>query len=163
MAYYLSNERNNDVVAAYRRYQEYLRDNAKDFPEGAYALATAEWYQNPSDHRCPHDATLDYFVLSTAVDYDKRSVRTMRTRLIAAYRDAFIEITYPEVFSYSFENRSCAGKQTEWLYDEFRLTSSSHIIHEIEWTSGPGIQERWIIEASDVRFSWHPFSSSSSH
>jgi len=56
MAYYLSNQRNSGVVEAYRRYQQYLRENEAQLPCGAFALATAEWYQNPNDHRCPHDA-----------------------------------------------------------------------------------------------------------
>ena len=43
MAYYLSNERNSGVLEAYRRYQQYLRDNEAQFPRGACALATAEW------------------------------------------------------------------------------------------------------------------------
>src|SRR5215467_2275968 len=45
MAYYLSNERNKDVLEAYRRYQEYLRQHERTFPPSAFALATAEWYQ----------------------------------------------------------------------------------------------------------------------
>jgi len=64
MAYYLSNERNKDVREAYRRYQEYLRQNKDEFPPSAFALATAEWYQNPNDHRCPHDGWLENLVIS---------------------------------------------------------------------------------------------------
>src|SRR5215470_10722994 len=70
MAYFLSNERNKEVVGAYRRYQEYLRQHEQEFPPSAFALATAEWYQNPNEHRCPHDGWLENLIISETVDSD---------------------------------------------------------------------------------------------
>jgi len=43
----------------------------------------------------------------------------------------------------------------DWRYDEFRLADEGHLIHEIEWW-GRGEVARWVIEASDVQFSWYP-------
>jgi hypothetical protein len=59
MAYYLNNEREKDARNAYRIYQDYLQSLKDTFPSSAFALGTAEWYQNPSDRRCPHDAWLE--------------------------------------------------------------------------------------------------------
>lgn len=163
MAYYLSNERNKDVVEAYRRYQQYLRQREQEFPPSAFALATAEWYQNPDDHRCPHDAWLENLIISERADTNKKRTTTVLTRLLAAYQDGYIEFFYPEVFRYAFESPSCGGLG-DWLYDEFRPSPNGHLIHEIEWAGSPNSEgARWIIEASDVSFHWVPQSVSTTH
>jgi hypothetical protein len=164
MAYYLSNERSRDVLEAYRRYQQYLHQHEPEFPPNAFALATAEWYQNSNDHRCPHDGWLEDLVVSETIDTNKRRMTTFRTRLVAAYHDGYIEFFYPQVFMYTLESPLCSGGLGDWLYDEFRLSPNGHVIHEIEWAgvlSGKG--SRWVIEASDVRFQWIPQSISTTH
>jgi hypothetical protein len=145
MAYYLSNERNKDVREAYRRYQEYLRQHEHEFPPGAFALATAEWYQNPTDHRCPHDGWLENLIISERADSSKKRTTTILTRLLAGYHDGYIEFFYPDVFSYSFESPSCADGLGDWLFDEFRLSPNGHVIHEVEWSGFPHSEgSRWI-------------------
>lgn len=157
MAYYLTKERDQDVVSAYRRYQEYLREHERDFPPGAFALATAEWYQNPNDHRCPHDGWLENVIISETRESNKKHNTTIQTRLLAAYHDGYIEFSYPRVFTYLFESASCAGGLGDWLYDEFRLSPGGHVVHEIEWAGSAASKvSRWIIEASDVEFRWIP-------
>lgn len=164
MAFYLSNERNQDVVEAYRRYQEYLRQHADEFPPTVFALATAEWYQNPTDHRCPHDGALENLIISEIIDTKKKRATAVRIRLQAAYHDGYIEFFYPLVFSYLLDSPSCSGGLGDWLYDEFRLSANGNIIHEIEWSGLPnGKPARWIIEASDVQFQWIPQSISTTH
>lgn len=157
MAYYLSAERNRDIVESYRRYQRYLQQHKEGFPRGAFALGTAEWYQNANDHRCPHDSQLEHFLISESVDSGKQRFATIQLRLLGAYHDGHIELSYPEVHSYVLESPSCAQGVGDWLYDEFRLSASGRLIHEIEWF---GLRNnkgsRWIIEASDVEFSWIP-------
>jgi hypothetical protein len=77
--------------------------------------------------------------------------------LLGAYHDGFIELTYPRVFRYSLVACSSGRGLGDWLYDEFRVASGGHLVHEIEW-AGFSDQEgsRWIIEASDVEFQWLP-------
>jgi|SRR5579859_448871 len=132
MAYYLSSERNQDLVKACRRYQEYLRKHEREFPPGAYALATAEWYQNPSDHRCPHDGWLENFIISEIAGRDRKRATSIRTRLLGAYHDGYIEFVYPAVLAYTLEGVSCIAGLGDWLYDEFRLSPEGHLVHEIE-------------------------------
>ena len=153
MAYYLTKERTADCGKAYRRYQEYLKENRHQFPTGAFALGTAGWWQDAKDHRSPHDAWLENLTMSepsTGARSEKRTT-TIRVRLLGAYHDGFIELLYPRVFSYSFNGGSAQG-MGDWLYDEFRLSRTGHCIHEIEWSNGP----RWIIEASDIKYQWLP-------
>jgi hypothetical protein len=157
MAYYLAKERNQDVVSAYRRYQEYLRAHKGEFPPGAYALATADWYHNPNEHRCPHDGWLDNVVISEIGDPGEERATTIHTRLLAAYHDGYIEFVYPKVFAWTFESAACGKGLGDWLYDEFRLSSNGRLIHEIEWAGFPSNSgSRWIIEASDIEFRWIP-------
>jgi hypothetical protein len=164
MAYYLQNERSVDVVGAYRRYQQYLREHQEEFPPSAFTLATAEWYQNPSDHRCPHDARLEHVIISETVSNEKNRSTSIRVRLLAAYHDGYIEFLYPRVITYVLESVSSNSGLGDWLYDEFRLSSSGNVIHEVEW-AGPlhDRGSRWIIEASDVQFHWIPRSISATH
>jgi hypothetical protein len=158
MAFYLGKERNEDIAGSYLRYQEYLREHRHVFPPNAFALATAEWYQNPGDHRCPHDGWLESLVVSESPERTRelRSV-SIRTRLLSAYHDGHIEFSYSKVFAYTMESQSCTKGLGDWQYDEFRLSSEGHLIHEIEWSGFPNRKDtRWIIEASDVEFRWIP-------
>jgi len=92
MAYFLSKKRNRDVEA-YRRYQEYLRQHEREFPPSAFALATAEWYYNPTEHRCPHDGWLENLIISETAGASKKRTTTILTRLVAAYHDGYIEFS----------------------------------------------------------------------
>lgn len=158
MAYYLAKERDEDVVGAYRRYQDYLRQHRAELPSTAYDLGTAEWYQDPNDHRCPHDAWLESITVAEAATGARGEHRNtnIRIRLLGAYHDGFLEFYYPRVFSYSFVSPSSVRGLGEWLYDEFRVSSAGHLIHEIEWAHPHDKASRWIIETSTVEYQWIP-------
>lgn len=79
----------------------------------------------------------------------------IRIRLLGAYHDGVIELFYPEVVRYQLNARDVSAGHRDWRYDEFRLSDSGHVIHEIEWAS-VGESARWLIEARDVHFSWEP-------
>jgi hypothetical protein len=155
MAFYLSKERNEDVVVAYRRYQQYLNDNQKAFPSGAYALATAEWWQLPSDSRSPHDARLEAFSILENGGAERNGRSTaIRMKLMGTVN---IELFYPQVFKFELQTPTCLAGLGDWLYDEFTLSQSGRLIHEIEWAGfGRGERSRWIIEASDIEVKWLP-------
>jgi len=159
MAYYLSKERNQDVVGSYRRYQQYLREHQAKFPPGAFALGTAEWWQSPHDHRCPHDAWLETITISEPAKGERSAERItgILVRLLGAHHDGHIELLYPRAFSYHLQSPSCTRGVGDWLCDEFTLSPNGHIIHEIEWAGFPdGEGSRWMIEASDIEFQWIP-------
>ena len=154
MARYLSKQRDEDVAGSYRRYQEYLRENQKTFPPGGFALGTAEWHQDANDHQSPHDGWLEHITISEPSSGERQEARftSARIRLLGAYHDGFIEFFYPQVFRYSLglEDATCGHR--DWRYDEFRLSDTGGLVHEIEWSDGA----TWIIEASDVEFFWIP-------
>ena len=153
MAYYLSQDREADVSGAYRRYQQYLHENRSGFPPGAYELATAEWWQDPHVHKCPHDSWLEKVAISEIGRGERSELRQLdiQIRLFGAYHDGFIELQYPLVYRYSLTALGSADGLGDWLCDEFTLSSDNHLVHEIEWERG-----RWIIEASDIAFRWIP-------
>jgi hypothetical protein len=154
MAFYLARERDEDVAGAYVRYQEYLRQHQDRFPPGGYALATAEWYQDPNDHRSPHDGWLNRITISEPASGDRQEERitSIRVELLGAYHDGIVVFNYSRVFRYSLRDvRSIHGHQG-WRYDEFRVSDDGFLLHEIEWSNGAN----WLIEASDVEFLWIP-------
>lgn len=159
MAFKIARERHPDVAGAYRRYQEYLRDNEDRFPPGAYALGTAPWWQDANDHRSPHDAWLETVVISEPSAGERGEQRSVaiRVRLLGAWHDGWIELHYPRVYGCSFGQPDCVRGLGGWRYDEFRLSEAGHLIHEIEWSGFPGqAAAGWLIEASDVNYQWLP-------
>ncbi len=68
------------------------------------------------------------------------------------YGDGIIELAYPKVFKFTLSYGGETGHQ-DWRYDEFRLNDDGHVIHEIEW-SGARDTGNWVIEASDVIYTW---------
>src|SRR5262245_20513048 len=119
MAYVLAKQRNEDVVAAFRSYQDYLSENASRFPPSAYALATSEWYFNPNDHRCPHDAWLETATFAEPATGTRNEVRslTLTVRLLGAYHDGYIELVYPKVSAYEVSASQADRGHGDWLFD----------------------------------------------
>jgi hypothetical protein len=152
--YILSHQRNEDVTSAFDRYQKYLELKRDSFPQSAYALATSEWYFDPNRSKCPHDGWLEKVSITEPAVGERKEIRELEitTELLGAWHDGSIRFHYPTVQKYVFEGFSVGKGHGDWLYDEFRVSSTGTLIHEIEWVDG-----RWLIEAADVNFSWLPF------
>src|SRR5262245_2104045 len=99
MSFILAQQRDCDPVSAFRDYATYLRENERRFPPSAYALATSDWYFDPRDHRCPHDAWLETatFRESSSGGRNERRTAELSVRLLGAYHDGYIEFVYPNV------------------------------------------------------------------
>ena len=159
MPYIFSNERDEDCLAAFKRYRDYLESVKHSSPPSAFALASSEWYFDANDHKCPHDGWLESFTFSESAtgDRSEQRITSLRVRLIAAYHDGIIEFVYPQVFNYSLKAPVTIRGLGDWRYDEFRLSPDGNVIHEIEWAGFPHEENaHWIIEASDVEFQWIP-------
>lgn len=150
--------RDENAVGAFRRYREYVRSHEGIFPPGAFALATSDWYFDPRFHRCPHDAWLESLHLSEPASGDRRERRStaLTLRLLGAYHDGYIELHYPRLVSYTLKSNNSGNGHGDWRYDEFRLSDRGNLIHEVEWRS----DAIWMIEASDIEFTWLPISAS---
>lgn len=156
MAYILHAQRSEDVIAAFKRYRNYLQSVRESFPSSAFDLASSEWYFDPTDFRCPHDGRLASIIISESA-FDSLQVLgpSIYIRLRSASGNGFIEFYYPQVFSYSLNGLEVLRGHQDWRYDEFRLTAAGLVQHEIEWC-GASKTGRWIIESSDVVFRWIP-------
>jgi hypothetical protein len=160
MTYILAAQRDGSpaaMMANFDRYKAYLRASRSTFPPGAYALATSDWYYDFADHRCPHDAWLEKLTVCEPVEgpTQEQRVLVLELRLLGAYHDGYIILRYPRVFAYRLDTWHGAQGHRDWRYDEFRLSEPGNVVHEIEW-AGKDATGRWLIEASDVEFSWEP-------
>lgn len=153
----LADQRDEDPVGSFERYDAYLKEQADRFPEGAYALADSDWWFGDSDPKSPHDAGL---VSIQLVELDAEDVPggfevAIEIRLEAASGQGQIELHYPRVASYELSGLELGFGHHDWRYDEFRLSETGLVIHEIEWAH-MGETARWTIEAADVVFEWAP-------
>jgi hypothetical protein len=159
MTFILSDNRGSPqaVDRSFADYREYLKLHAATFPPGAHALATSDWYYNPKDHRCPHDAWLESTTLTEPASGVRSEIRqtALTVRLLGAYHDGIIELHYPRVFKYALTLNDVTDGHRDWLWDEFRVSADGHLIHEIEW-AGQAKVGHWLIEAADVTLTWHP-------
>ena len=155
MAYILSAQRSGPKSS--QEYERYVQENKARFPSGAYALATSGWYFD-SGHQGPHDAWLEWVRFEEHAIGKRAEVRhlSLRVRLLSAYHDRYLEYFYPQVFAYSLNNNTSFLGHSDWRYDEFRISSNGHLLHEIEWAGASEIKAHWLIEASDVEFSVFP-------
>jgi hypothetical protein len=161
MTYILSDQRDQDEPVAGRlweTYENYLQENKAAFPPRAYALAFSDWYYGFDDHRAPHDAWLEWekFEEHASGERNENRYLSLRLRLLGAYHEHYIEFFYPIVYAYKMSSPNCEDGHADWRYDEFRITPEGHLLHEIEWAGSPGIESRWVIEASDVEFTVYP-------
>ena len=157
MTYVLAEQRDRDVVAAFAVYREYLEANKSRFPVSAFALASSEWYFDFTDRRCPHDSWLEAVRMQETATGQRRELRSlaMAIRLLGTYHDGYIELVYPDVYSYDLAGMHIGRGHGDFRYDEFRVGEQGRVIHEIEWAS---IHQpsRCVIEASDVIYRWTP-------
>lgn len=156
----LSHERdddNNNIVSLFEKYATYLHKNREKFPRQAYSLATSDWYFDFHSHECPHDSWLENIEIQElhyGSRHENRAI-SISMKLLGSYHDGYIMLHYPLVYNYSLNFLSKNPGHRNWRFDEFRLSDEGHLIHEIEWC---GIKDtaRWVIEASDVIYTWVP-------
>jgi hypothetical protein len=163
MVFILSGDGRDDddpaPARAFARYERYLAANKVAFPARAYDLATSDWFYDPRDHRCPHDARLESLQILEQNDVaPHQRFCSISLRLLGAYHDGHIEIVYRKVFAYSFQSLSTdARSHGDWRYDEFRMSERGYLIHEIEWAYRSEYRAfGWTVEADDVDFRWIP-------
>lgn len=151
-----SNESVEEFRDRFRKYYEYIESVKHLLPPSAYSFATAAWHYNYSDPRCPHDAWVDSVTIQER-EYPVDSERNRRSidifvRLVGAYHDGYIELTYKGVCRYSM-NMDTDGGHGDWMVDEIRLSNDGLVEHEIIFMTS-----KWVIECEDIIYDWKPFS-----
>jgi hypothetical protein len=156
MTYILRAQRGSpqEMTANFARYRAFLAEVQGRLPTSVHTLATADWYYDTRDSRCPHDAWLEQITIEEPASGERREQRSLsiHVRLFGAYHDGFIQFRYSGVNSYNLALSRGREGHSDWLFDEFRLSEHGLVLHEIEWAA----DGHWLIEASDVNFSWHP-------
>ena len=149
-------------------YQSYLASVADRLPASAREFAAARWHYDHDDHRCPHDAWVESACIVEPVLAVERSAGPssspraleIRVRLLGAYHDGHLELTYRGVRGYTLGAPAQAGwlpgrerwiGHGDWLTDEIRLSDAGHVEHEIEFERGT-----WLIECADIKWQWSP-------
>ena len=124
--------------------------------EATYEFAASPWRFDASDSRCPHDSWLkDLIITSNPQEKIPENVSTrVFVRLLGAYHDGFIEITYEDVFDYSISPLNMLLNKDDWLEDQIKLLDSGRVRNTINWASG----KIWTIECSEIQYKWKPFS-----
>lgn len=161
MAYILSAQRDQDPRGASQRYLAYVNAERHRFPLPVLELLDSDWYFGFADHRAPHDSSLREILVSEIPSDDPEAPPAIqiRIRLMGPYRDGDIEFIYSGVVSYDVRMVNLARGHCDWRYDEFRLSDSGEVIHEIEWC-GAVDTGRWLIQAQSVEHHWHPAAAS---
>jgi hypothetical protein len=158
MSFILGLQRDEDPSGSFQRYADYIASERHRFPSSALKLVDSDWYFGFNDHRAPHDAWLQDVKISEVRTDNADTLPEVNVRigLLGAHHDGIIEFEYSGVISYSLQVPDLSSGHCDWRYDEFRLSESGHLIHEIEWC---GVMDtgRWLIKARDVVHSWHPF------
>jgi hypothetical protein len=143
------------LLNSHKNYRDYLESVKDRMPQSAYEFATAEWHYNFSDHKALHDGWLEELIIREPASGERNEIRSLEifVRLLAAYHDGFIELTYKNVRGYSLGKPvdSSLPNHRDWLNDEIRLSENGLVLHEIIWESG-----EWLIECEDVIYEWKP-------
>jgi len=156
MTFVLSNDgRDEDVVTAFKKYRSYIESNKNDLPSLVYDLVMSDWFYNFHDHKCPHDAWLENILILEPSEGARNEIRKtdIIVKLLSAYHDGFIEIKYKNVSSFNIDASNVKNGHGNWRYDEFRLSETGFLLHEIEW-SGHDDPSSWVIEAENIEYTW---------
>lgn len=144
--------------AVWRSYREHVARIEPRLPSRVRSFASQEWYYDPNDHRCPHDAWLE----SLTVSDSKANLKSgdnlkvdITVRLLGAYHDRALIFGYTDVRSYQLcgtIGNAAEAWHGDWLVDEFNVTNDGFVTHEMQWSSG----STWYFESRDIEFSDFP-------
>jgi hypothetical protein len=151
----------DEIRKQYIKYYDYIRSIKDKIPRNVYRFAIAGWHYNPKDHRCPHDCWLESLHIEEPSSGRRRERRSIniRVRLLGAYHNGTIELTYKNVSGYTL--KKVTGKRAntvttsntghgDWRIDEIRLSTRDNVVHEVLFSNNC----RWIIECEDIIYSW---------
>ena len=121
-------------------------------------FARADWYSNPTDHRCPHDAWLESIEVSEPSKGGRREKRktAITIRLLGAYHDGHIVFRYSDVSGFAIGSPSSGRGLGDWLEDRYSVPSIGSLRHDITWCLGPDSKSFWFIEAGSITYEWIP-------
>ena len=116
-------------------------------------FAQEDWYWDPTDHSCPHDAWLNRMEISEPASGSRNEIRVTQivVELLGAYHDGIIRLTYANVLRHLLSAQNSSGGLGDWLSDDFTSGPDNIWTHRIVWERG-----LWCIEAGAIRYDWIP-------
>jgi hypothetical protein len=137
-------------TTAYPAYLESIRER---LPSGALAYASASWHYDFRDPRCPHDASLQQFVVRGGTlpeASEPARGNEIELALLGSYRDGVLTFRYDRATRFALIRDDEASPDFgEVVVDEVRLGENASCIHEIVFEHAT-----LTIEAADLRYSW---------
>lgn len=158
-AYYL------ESPSRFELYAQHLERIKSRLPEHVYEFASAEWYYDNGELG-PHDAWLESLTIFEPSAGERHQERTIEieAKLLSAYRDRLLTLRYIGVRKYKFQTParfkhlpSYKTGHGDWLYDEFDVSPSGFVIHEVRFSRG----STWWIQCADVQFKADPITTRS--
>jgi hypothetical protein len=145
------------IANAYRAYTYYLESVRPVLPDSAYQFAAAPWHYDYADHRCPHDSWVQTLTISEPASGTPRHVRHVEIaiRLLGAFHDGYLELSYSGVRHYSLSGASGISKNEghgDWVTDEISLSERNLVCHQVLLRN----RSRWMIESTDIHVRWIP-------
>jgi hypothetical protein len=152
-----------EINRCYQIYYAYIESIKDKLPENVYRFAVADWHYDHEVHRCPHDGWIEAFLIKENATGKRKERRWLdiEVRILNAFHDGHIEITYNNVASYHLNKLSnekflnpdiINDGHGDWLIDEIRLSDKGYVIHEIIFRRN----SRWLIECEDIVYKWKP-------
>jgi len=134
-----------------KEYENHLKNIAPRLPDVTRSFVLTAWYRDPKSHDCPHDAWLIECSLKT--DIDDRQTSNLRLVLLGAYHDRVLILDYCKVTELTLDFADVPELMMgDWLHDEFDVTGSGLVSHEIQWQNGLP----WRIVSQRVKFTANP-------
>lgn len=148
-------QQTEDGWRAGEAYSKYLEVIGIKLPEETRSFVLAPWYRDPSNHDCPHDSWLKDVILKAGVREDDRSMN-LSISVLGAFWDRILTFQYINIcdcrIDFSGTQKANVG---EWLVDEFDVTDSGLVTHEIQWINRVSgklqLYPPWRIVAESVR------------
>jgi hypothetical protein len=139
-------------------YWEYLETNRERLPPGVQEFIFCDWFHNPRDPRCPHDAWLQALTIRelSSGERSKNRLLEITGRFLGAYHDGFFEMIYLGVKSYAMNGAEVDANGVlrghgDWLASEITVENGG-VSHEILFSPS----SRWIIRCEDIHYRWMP-------
>ena len=121
-------------------------------------FSTAPWYADPTDHRCPNDATVESVEISGPAEGSRNPATdpAITLKLLGAHQDGWIVLHYSGVRGHNLASYHCDQGIGQWRRDEFSVLEPNLIRHRITWWSEASGTTQWVIEAGEVSYDWQP-------
>ena len=155
---YLVDATQDDIAsgAAYAAYRRYLETVKNDLPPNVYEIATASWYYDFSQRKCPHDSWIELIEISYHAPRPERArISRITMKLLGAFHDRYLYFVYHDVVSYRIDMPPASapnGVHGDWIIDEFSISERKAIIHEIKFWTGPDTAPKIAIECRNLEF-----------